>query len=230
MSSFVNVSSSPKTACEGLTAYFIKHVFNKETYPINIALSGGSTPKMLFELWATVYKNDILWDNIRFFWVDERCVPPSHTDSNYKMTQISLLKPLDIPKQQVFRMHGEEDPENEVLRYKQLLIKELPIIDALPQFDLILLGMGNDGHTASIFPDQLHLLQHDQLCAVGIHPESKQKRITLTGKVINHARKKIFLVTGADKKEMLTKVIKLKDQAYPASHIKEAVWFTDQNP
>jgi len=224
----VNTFLSPEETCKGLTEYLIKHVFNKKDKTVNIALSGGSTPKLLFELWATSYKDDILWDHIRFFWVDERCVPPSHPESNYKMIQTSLLNPLDIHKDKVFRMHGEDDPENEVLRYNKLLINELPLVDGLPQFDLILLGMGNDGHTASIFPDQLHLMQQKALCAVGVHPKSKQKRITMTGKMINHAKNKIFLVTGKDKKEMMTKVIKLKDHTCPAAHIKDAIWFTDQ--
>ena len=193
----------------------------KQSLPFNIALSGGSTPKLLFTLLANEYLNTIPWHFLRLFWVDERCVPPSDHESNYGMTYENLLKSIYIPVTNIFRMKGENDPSEEAVRYQALLEKELKLKKGIPQFDLVLLGMGDDGHTASIFPDNLALLHADETVAVARHPVSGQMRITLTGKIIRQARQRMFLITGKSKSNVLNEILKneVPAQKYPAFHI-----------
>ncbi|MDD4968122.1 MAG: 6-phosphogluconolactonase [Paludibacter sp.] len=194
---------------------------NKLSLPLNIALSGGNTPKLLFNLLAKEYVDTILWHFIRLFWVDERCVPPTHIESNYGMTYEHLLKNVPIHDSNVFPIQGDIDPATESVRYQNTLKLELPSRNGIPKFDLILLGMGDDGHTASIFPNDLSLLHSDQLVAVSVHPESNQKRITLTGQIINEADDVVFLITGASKADVLKKIIHREPsfENYPASYI-----------
>ena len=201
----------------------------------NIALSGGSTPGILFEYIVNSDQRDEsgIWEKVRFYWVDERCVPPDHPESNYRMANDTLLSNLPHSDKYVFRMKGEMDPQTEAARYSQLLKGQLPSVNNLPVFDLVLLGMGKDGHTASIFPDQMELLSTENLCDIGVHPESGQHRLTLTGKVINNADHVFFLVTGADKATTVAEILGSGPQAenFPASHIKPVygnlLWFLD---
>ena len=151
------------------------------------------------------------------------------------MVNDTLLRKLPHSGDYVFRMMGEMDPQTEAERYRDLLKRQLPTANNLPVFDLVLLGMGKDGHTASIFPDQMELLHTDNLCDVGVHPESGQRRLTLTGKVINNADHVIFLVTGADKAKTVVEILGIGPQAetFPAFHIKPAhgnlSWFLDDS-
>ncbi|HZK68610.1 MAG TPA: 6-phosphogluconolactonase [Paludibacter sp.] len=206
----------------------------KQSLPFNIALSGGSTPKLLFTLLANEYVNSVPWHFVRLFWVDERCVPPTHPESNFGMTYNSLLVHVPIHDSNIFRMQGEDNPTKEAVRYQKMLEKELPLQDGFPQFDLVLLGMGDDGHTASIFPDNMSLLQSDQAVAVGVHPVSNQERITLTGKTILEAKQVVFLITGAAKASVLRQIIKCepKGESYPtfyvAKNAKSADFYLDQ--
>lgn len=187
----------------------------------NIAVSGGSTPRLLFELLGEEYELNINWKKVRLFWVDERCVEPTSPESNYGMTYDSFLQRTFIPGENIFRMRGEEIPEFEAERYQKLLRKELPAKGGYPVFDLILLGMGDDGHTASIFPNDLSLLNSDLTIAVNTNPYTKQKRLTLTGKTINNAKQIVFLITGDNKAAILKEIIRKEKAAekYPASHI-----------
>jgi 6-phosphogluconolactonase len=173
----------------------------------NIALSGGSTPRILFEHIAKFYKDPGIWDNVSFYWVDERCVHPDHPESNFRMANEIFLCNLPHPNEQVFRMKGEEDPHLEANRYSRLIFNQVHNADNLPAFNLIMLGLGGDGHTASIFPGQLELLWTDNFCDVGVHPGTGQKRITLTGKVINNAENVFFLVSGREKAKMVARII-----------------------
>ena len=201
---------------------------------VNIALSGGATPKLLFHILATDYAH-IDWSNMHFFWGDERCVLPTDDESNYKIANQLFFNHCNIPPENIHRVSGEKNPDEEALQYGDFLNRELPLIDGLPCFDLIYLGMGEDGHTASIFPHQLELLSATQTCAVSQHPISGQYRITLTGPVINNARKVIFLVTGKAKYPIIKSIlIDEKDSGnYPAAHIKpahgELKWYLDHD-
>jgi 6-phosphogluconolactonase len=193
----------------------------KQSLPLNIALSGGETPKLLFNLLASEYADSIPWHFVRLFWVDERCVPPTHADSNYGMTYEHLLKTLPIHDSNVFPIQGETDPYTEARRYQHVLETQLPSRNGHPKFDLILLGMGDDGHTASIFPNDLSLLYSVPSVAVATHPVTQQKRITLTGQLINEADRVVFLINGASKAPVLKQIIHHESdfESYPASYI-----------
>ncbi|MEN8798282.1 MAG: 6-phosphogluconolactonase [Flavobacteriaceae bacterium] len=193
--------------------------FTKGKEEIHVALSGGSTPKIVFEVLAARYSSKINWNKINFYWGDERCVPPSDDQSNYKMTREYLFSKIDIPKSNIHRIKGENLPEDEAIAYSKVLEENIPLNNGVPQFDLLILGMGDDGHTASIFPHQIALWDSDRNCEVAQHPESGQHRITLTGKVINNAARVVFLVTGLAKAEKLREIVREENSfiAYPAA-------------
>ncbi|MBE0572530.1 MAG: 6-phosphogluconolactonase [Ignavibacteriaceae bacterium] len=186
---------------------------------IFIAFSGGSTPKIIFEVLASNYKEKINWDKLHLFWSDERCVPPDDDESNFGMTKKCLLNFIDIPQKNVHHINGKNDPEKEAISYSEEIKKIVPFKNKYPLFDLVMLGIGEDGHTASIFPDQMHLLDSDKICDVAIHPSTGQKRITMTGKVINNSDAIRFLVTGESKADILKKIIEEKKEIYPAEFI-----------
>jgi 6-phosphogluconolactonase len=200
-----------------------------------VALSGGSTPQSLFKHLAENYAKKILWHNVHFFWADERCVPPDDPESNFGMAKNLLFDNIDIPLENVHRIKGENDPETEAERYAGEILKYVPLIYNLPRFDWIWLGMGDDGHVASIFPDQLALIHSDKICATAIHPVTKQKRITLTGRAMNHAKRASFLVTGVAKAPMVNTILKVPgvNHRFPAFHIKPSEgileWYLDED-
>jgi 6-phosphogluconolactonase len=212
---------------------FVKRLLAKKEL-VSIALSGGSTPTLFFRAMAA-QKPEIDWNRVRFFWVDERCVPPDHPESNFGVAFIEFLNPLSIPESSFFRIRGEEDPESEALRYSELILDKVSCDLTFPVFDLVFLGMGTDGHTASVFPHQAHLWKADSLCAVGTHPITGQKRVTFTGHLINAAKKVVFTVTGGDKAEIAGKVIRKSGNylEYPASFVApfngELEWYLDSS-
>lgn len=192
----------------------------------NLAVSGGSTPRYFFTLLATdEFRNAIPWDYVRFFWVDERCVEPTDPDSNFGMTYDALLQYAFVPAGNIFRIKGEDIPENEAIRYADLLRNELPAKNGFPVFDLILLGMGEDGHTASIFPDNLSLLDSEKSVDVSVQPLTGQKRITLTGNSIKNAAEIVFLINGENKASLIKKILGKEAGAekYPAYHIHDSL-------
>lgn len=202
---------------------------------VTIALSGGSTPKSLFDYWAKNHQHDIDWKSVFLFWGDERCVPPTDEQSNYKMTKDHLLDHVPVPERNIFRIKGEHEPAAEAERYSTLLQMEVEVANAIPSFDLVILGMGDDGHTASIFPQEIELWKSDKLCVEATHPESGQKRVSLSGKVINNAQRVVFLVTGAAKAEKVKAIIESRKEVkniYPAAKVKpksgNLVWFLDK--
>lgn len=199
---------------------------------VYIALSGGRTPQTIFDVLATDFASEIEWEKLRFFWVDERCVPPLDADSNYKMTNIHLLSKLPIGENQVFRVKGELTPQNALNEYIEVINKNVPQLDGLPCFDLTILGMGDDGHTASVFPHEIELWHHADVCTLGHHPITGQTRVTLTGKVINHSRQIIFMVTGAGKAAKIQEIFSQSSVSsnYPASLVdaKKSVWWLDR--
>jgi len=188
---------------------------------LNIALSGGSTPQQLFKLLADEYEKLIPWKIINLYWVDERCVPPTDKESNFGMTYDTLLNKSFIPAENIFRIRGEDIPQNEVERYKNLLWKNLPVKNGFPVFDIILLGMGEDGHIASIFPNNLELLNSEYSVAQATHPISGQKRITITGKTICNSDQILFLISGKSKAFVLKQIINNEPDSkqFPAANI-----------
>jgi len=195
----------------------------------HLAISGGKTPNLLFEVLASKYSKSEFWQKIHFWWVDERMVPPTHPESNFGVAQKLLFSQISIPEGNIHRIKGENIPEDEALSYSFQIQEKLGISGNWPVFDLILLGMGDDGHTASIFPNQMKLLDSENICEVATHPGSGQKRVTLTGKVINSASKICFLVTGKEKANRLEEIVNHSSEAslLPAFHIKNAFWYVD---
>lgn len=200
--------------------------------PIHVALSGGSTPKAIFKYLTMQYGASLVNNRFHFWWGDDRCVPPSHDESNYKWANTLWLAPVSVPHENIHRVMGENDPFDEAMRYSDEIAKFLPFENGVPVFDFVLLGMGDDGHTASIFPNQMHLLTSDNLCEVATHPESGQKRITFTGKLINNSKLIAFISTGEVKAQKVFEVVKMKNTNLPATHIQpingELVWLLDK--
>jgi len=214
------VFDSADSAADALARFIINEISFTSGY-FNMALSGGSTPARLFRVLAENYETEIDWKRVRLFWVDERCVPPDHKESNFRMTKETLLEKVNIQKANIFRIKGEDDPAGEAKRYEELIRSQVPFLGNLPSFDLVLLGMGEDGHTASIFPDQIRLMRSEKICHGALHPQSGQKRITLTGPVINNGKTVVFFLTGIGKREMLKNVLQ-RDNRFPASYINPA--------
>jgi 6-phosphogluconolactonase len=175
-----------------------------------VALSGGSTPRPLYELLATApYATRIDWSRMHLFWGDERCVPPDHPDSNYRMTREALIDHVPLPPENVHRIRGEDQPEQAAAAYERLLREFFGAGDTPARtFDLVLLGMGRDGHTASIFPGTAATTE-TRRWAMAVHVERPRDmwRVTLTTVVLNAAADVTFLVAGADKAPRLREVL-----------------------
>ncbi|MGA7832423.1 MAG: 6-phosphogluconolactonase [Terracidiphilus sp.] len=176
-----------------------------------IAVSGGSTPRAAFELLADPaqpWRARMPWEGIELFWVDERAVPPDDPASNYRMTRLALLDHVPLRPEQIHRIEGELAPEAAAARYESELRNCFRLEGAeIPRFDLIALGMGTDGHTASIFPHTEAIHEISRLVTANHLPENDAWRITLTWPVINHARSVFFLVSGDDKASILNDVL-----------------------
>ncbi len=171
-----------------------------------IALSGGSTPRRLYQVLASPpFSKEMAWDRWQIFWSDERCVPPEHQDSNYRMAREELLDHVAIPGTNVHRMRGEDDP-HEVAQAYETVVREV-FQSPAPSFDLILLGIGDDGHTASLFPGTLALGEQDRLVVDNWAPELQVHRITFTLPLINAAKVVAFLDTDETKAGVLRQVL-----------------------
>ncbi|HZB89087.1 MAG TPA: 6-phosphogluconolactonase [Terracidiphilus sp.] len=175
-----------------------------------IAISGGSTPKAAFALLADAarpWRARMPWEKLELFWVDERCVPPDDADSNYRMTREALLAKVPLKPEQVHRMEGELDPAAAAARYESLLRNQFKLEGAeSPRFDLVALGMGPDGHTASLFPHTAAVNEMGRLVTANHVPQKDTWRLTLTWPVINTASTVFFLIGGADKAEVVQEV------------------------
>jgi 6-phosphogluconolactonase len=222
-----------------LTDYFISrisdHLLSKKIDRFfSVALSGGSTPRAIFKLISDKYKNKIDWSKVLVFWSDERCVTPSDEQSNYRMAHETLLKNINIPELNIYRIHGENEPGAEAKRYSELVTRIIPLVNNIPRFDLIMLGLGEDGHTVSIFPYNIQLFNSDKLFEISEHPVTKQKRITATGRLINNAKEVYFIVTGSGKAEKVAQILQKKRgwQDLPASFVNPAdgqlIWMMDK--
>lgn len=221
-------------AAEAIAEELIEEIANAPGESYNIALAGGSTPNRLYAILGRELDTYTAFKKVNFFWGDERCVPPEDEQSNFGTAKIHLFGMIKSDLERVYRMKGEANIDEEVNRYSNLLAEKLPMVDEVPQFDLILLGIGEDGHTASIFPGQEDLLTSDEFVAKATHPETGQSRITLTGKVINNARKVIFMASGKNKAKVVNEIFNSKGNCknYPAYYIRaekgEVEWFLDE--
>jgi len=203
-----------------------------------IALSGGSTPKTLYRtLCEPEWNSRFNWSRIFFLFGDERCTPPEHAESNFGMAQMELFQPLNIRPEHIYRMKGEyEDTTAAAQEYEETLrrVTQCPAPE-LPRIDLLLLGLGDDGHTASLFPGTAALQEQDKIVTVGHAPTGIKARLTLTLGVLNHAAVVLFLVTGSGKAEIVRRVIESDseaDHSLPAARIApesgRLVWMLDQ--
>lgn len=203
-----------------------------------IALSGGSTPRTLYQTIRTPEWNTRFnWPRIVFLFGDERCVAPEHPDSNFGMAQTELFRPLNIPQDRIYRMKGEcPDPTVAAEEYENTLRDVTQCQEsAVPRLDLILLGLGDDGHTASLFPGTAALEERSKLVTVGAAPAGVIRRLTLTLGVLNHAAVVLFIATGAGKADMVRRVIESKsetDRSLPAARVSpksgRLAWLLDQ--
>jgi len=188
-----------------------------------VALSGGSTPKALYSLLATPgFAERIPWPKVHLFWGDERCVPPDHGDSNYRMVRESLLTKISIPSENIHRIAGEKEPKLAAMEYENELRTFFQLSEgALPRFDLILLGLGEDGHTASLFPGSEALKETKRLVAANFVENMNAYRLTLTLPVLNNAANVFFLVAGASKAVVVKELLGANSGAvnYPAAQI-----------
>jgi 6-phosphogluconolactonase len=176
----------------------------------SVALSGGSTPKPLYALLADPpFRDEAPWPHVHVFWADERCVPPDHPESNYRLAAETFLSKVPLPPENIHRMQGErDDPQAAAADYARTLRGFFrPDEGKMPRFDLILLGMGENGHTASLFPANPALDERTALVAAPYVEELRAHRLSLTAPVLNNARNVIFLVAGAGKAETLRRVL-----------------------
>ncbi|MCP5506148.1 MAG: 6-phosphogluconolactonase [Chlamydiales bacterium] len=194
-----------------------------------VALSGGSTPKAIFEkLSSSDHSNALDWKKVLLFWSDERSVPPTSSESNFRMAMDAGLKSLSIPHEHIFRMEAEENIEAHAKAYEQKVKEVL----GLRPFDLIMLGMGEDGHTASLFPGTKALEEKTALVVANEVPQKKTWRMTFTFPLINRAKNTVIYVLGGSKAEMVKQVLKeTHEPPYPVSCVgtkgNKALWILD---
>ena len=185
-----------------------------------VALSGGSTPRGLFSLLATKYRDPLPWDKMFFFWSDERHVPPDNPESNYRMAYEAMLSKVPVPSKNVFRVPAENPDANCAAETYEQTVREFFGLPAgtFPPFDLILLGMGPDGHTASLFPGTAALEEMTRRVLANFVPKFNAWRLTFTFPLINHAREILFLV-GESKSPQLIERVLAGDQQFPAARV-----------
>ncbi|MEP6643769.1 MAG: 6-phosphogluconolactonase [Acidobacteriaceae bacterium] len=198
-------------------------------------LSGGSSPKGLFTLLASDASPSLPWEKTYFFWGDERHVPPDNADSNYRMARETLLSRISAREDQIFRVSSEDASADNAARSYEEAIKAFFDLSGgkLPRFDLVLLGMGPDGHTASLFPNSRALQEAKRLVVANWVEKLKTDRITMTFPVLNNAASVIFLVTGAEKASVLKEVLEDSAREYPAQKIRptagKLLWMLDES-
>lgn len=237
MSYDLQVFSDPQELAHAAAIQFCAHA-KKATDQrglFTVALSGGSTPKTLYALLVTDFRDRVPWQQTHFFWTDERHVPPDHPESNYHMVSSAMLSKAAVPGENVHRIRGElpvaEDAANEYEHALKHFFRLGP--EAVPRFDLILLGLGTDGHTASLFPGS-EALQEERRLTAGPWIERLQSfRITLTLSVLNNAAAILFLVSGVEKSEVLRQVLlsQASHERFPAQAVApvngELIWLVD---
>ncbi len=230
----VKVFKDPKALAQGFTEFLLKL---SDVYPqMNLALSGGTTPKVIFDYWAEHCKESIDWKRINFFWGDERCVPPENEMNNYGMTKEHLFDKVPaIGSNSIYRIHGENEPEEEAQWYSKVLQVKLMQKLEFPSFEVVMLGLGDDGHTVSIFPNQIELWDSKDICVIGEHPETGMQRVSLSGRVVNNSQYVVFLATGKNKAEKVRDILKNRKDflnKYPAAKVNPKkgylYWFLDE--
>ncbi len=207
-----------------------------------VALSGGSTPKALYAaLRGVAFSTQLDWAGVEFYFSDERCVPPDHPESNFRLANEGLFQPLRVGPDRVFRMPGEiEDPDHAAAEYETLIRERFAApAPSWPAFDLILLGLGEDAHTASLFPGTPALEESKRLVVANVAPQGVKTRLTLTVRGINEARAVVFMVGGTGKARAVQAVLNergtdrsVDDRRFPARLIRPVagrlIWLLDR--
>jgi len=232
----IKIFSNPEEIAEHIAVEIVELTSenSKKNLDSFIAVSGGHTPEVLFNrLSESPYREIIEWDRLHLFWCDERCVPPDDKESNFGMTKYYLLDKIGIPVKNIHRIEGENDPENEVKRISGEIKSIVPAINNLPGFDLTLLGVGTEGHTASLFPGRQLKNVSNNIAGIAEHQLTGQKRISLTYKVLNNSKEIIFMVTGKEKADIVYRILNERDSKnkYPAAMIGgvgKLKWFLDK--
>jgi 6-phosphogluconolactonase len=231
------VEHGEKLASE-VADFFIRSAGEAKNRPFRVALSGGSTPSKLYRLLAGTDRADcVKWSHVQFYFGDERCVPPDHAESNFKLANDTLFQPLGIDAAQIFRIEGEAgEPDLAARRYEETIRQQFETSSpAWPRFDVIFLGLGDDGHTASLFPGSPALDEKIRAVVVSKSPRGVPHRITFTAPLINHARSIVFMVTGLQKAPAVRAVLEddtVKATHYPAKLIQpiegHLIWYLDR--
>ncbi|HWB54727.1 MAG TPA: 6-phosphogluconolactonase [Tepidisphaeraceae bacterium] len=228
----IRVFPSPQVVASAAADLIVQQAARsiESTGRFSLTLSGGSTPKILYELLAAEpYRSNLDWTKIEIFFGDERCVPPDNEQSNYRMANEALLSKVPLRSENIHRMHGETDPEAAAIEYGRLLKAKFG--DAGP--DLILLGMGPDGHTASLFPETSALDEQAHRCVANYVPKFSAWRLTMTAPFINRAHCIAALIAGAEKGPIVKQVLEQPPDAvrFPIQLIQPSAgqffWFLD---
>jgi len=236
----VRIVADPEELAREGAGIFIARVQEalREKGTCTVALAGGATPRGLYSLLAgdESFRARVRWGKIDFFWGDERQVPPDHPESNFRMANEMLLSKVPVPADHVHRIRGEEpDAGKAAEEYEEVLRSFFrPKPGEIPEMDFILLGMGADGHTASLFPGTEALKERRRLVVANWIPRLNAHRVTLTPPLLNNAKYVLFLVTGEEKAETLRKVLQEKsDAALPAGLIRptqgRCLWLADRS-
>lgn len=205
----------------------------KERGRFSVALSGGNTPRTVYSLLAAEHKQ-LPWNQIHLFFGDERHVPPDDPDSNFRMATESLISKVPIPQENVHRIRAEMEAEAAAREYEQTLRGFFQLVDHdWPRFDFIFLGLGDDGHTASLFPGSKALTDASQSVTANWVEKLKTFRITLTFPVLNNAAEVVFMVSGGGKAQILREVLRPGILKYPAQGVRpengRLLWIADQD-
>ena len=232
----IRVFQDPEALSQAAAAVFLESANRAvaERGQFQVVLSGGKTPERLYQVLAqSPHREQIAWQRLHAFWGDERCVPPEDLNSNYRQARDMLLSHVPVPLENIHRVRTELDPDLAADDYALLLKKKADPPLEWPRFDLVLLGLGEDGHTASLFPGSPVQTTRSTL-AVGVHGEGRQSwRVTMTPAVFNSGRRIVFLVLGAGKSRMVSSVLHGETQPdrLPAQRIQpqagELIWMLD---
>ena len=206
----------------------------KDRGVFTLSLSGGSTPKALYEHLASKYKEKLQWSKILFFLGDERCVAHDDEDSNFKMITKAMFSQAAVPPTNIFpTVDQDTDPELSASKYHKTMVDAFKIsINAVPAFDFVLLGLGPDGHTASLFPESKALLEEKQTFVANWVEKFQSYRLTSTYPLLNAARHVVFLVSGDSKAQIMKSIFSASENKYPAQKVKptsgKVEWFVDK--
>jgi len=232
-----DVDAMSRAATETIVAHISESLQTRDVF--SIALSGGSTPRRLYALLANDAKlrEQILWERVHFFWGDERHVPPDHPESNYRMAYNALLSKVPIPSINIHRIRAEDsDADKAAADYEQEIRRFFKInAGQMPRFDCVLLGMGPDGHTASLFPGTSALEETERMAVANWIKKFQSYRITLTVPLFNNADRILFLVGGMEKANTLKLVLEgdAKASRFPVQLIQptrgDVTWFLDRS-